>query len=164
MTNNKNDLGDSIKKNRIEKGVTRKELAQKIGVSEVTITRYENGTREPKRETLNNIAKALDVDVFKLMGFDDFLGELESFTSQIEKQLNIDNRYASIPDTDYSNIGTAEIKDILYSTVVDIMYLALNSTSLKYNINTFSDEEIKDIGDFIYDAYQLKVTEILKKT
>jgi hypothetical protein len=46
-----------------EKGVTGKELAQRLGMTETSISRMLNGLQYPKIETLLNIATALNVDI-----------------------------------------------------------------------------------------------------
>ena len=46
-----------------EKGVTGKELAQRLEMTETSISRMLNGLQYPKIETLLNIANALDVDI-----------------------------------------------------------------------------------------------------
>lgn len=45
------------------KGMTQSELANKIGVTEVSISRYINMERIPKITTVIDISKALDVDI-----------------------------------------------------------------------------------------------------
>lgn len=60
-------LGTRIKNIRESKGLTRNELAHKIGVTDVSIYRYENNKREPKIETLKKIAAALNVPLTDLM-------------------------------------------------------------------------------------------------
>ncbi|MDO5061991.1 MAG: XRE family transcriptional regulator [Peptostreptococcaceae bacterium] len=50
-----------------QKGMTQRELAQIVGVTEVTISRYINGTREPKGTVLKDIADALDIPVASLI-------------------------------------------------------------------------------------------------
>ena len=40
-------LGSYIKSRRKNLGMTQKQLAEKVGVTNVTISRYENGEREP---------------------------------------------------------------------------------------------------------------------
>lgn len=59
-------LGENIKKLRLSKKLSRKALADKIGVSEVTITRYENNDREPNLNTLKKISDVLGVHVAKI--------------------------------------------------------------------------------------------------
>ena len=52
-------------RNRIEerlraKKMTQRDLAEKLDVTEVTVSRWLNGERDPSIETLNRIASALD--------------------------------------------------------------------------------------------------------
>ena len=42
-------------------------MAKKIGVSEVTITRYENNDREPNMNTLKKLSEALGVSVIDII-------------------------------------------------------------------------------------------------
>lgn len=51
-----------------EKDMNQKELAYKTGVSEVTISRYINGTRQPKSDILSKIAETLGVSTDYLLG------------------------------------------------------------------------------------------------
>lgn len=46
-----------------EKKITGKELAEKIGLTETSISRIVKGEQYPRIETLLNIAQVLDVDV-----------------------------------------------------------------------------------------------------
>lgn len=50
------------------KNMTQRELANRVGVTEVTIGRYINGTREPKGTILKDIATALNVTTDYLLG------------------------------------------------------------------------------------------------
>ena len=54
---------NKIKEYRKKAGLSQAELAQKVGVSEISIRKYENGERRPKLETLLSIADVLDVDI-----------------------------------------------------------------------------------------------------
>lgn len=49
-----------------EKGVQNKELADKIGVTQTTISNITQGNNFPKPETLLKIAEVLDVDIREL--------------------------------------------------------------------------------------------------
>ena len=53
---------------RKERHLTMKELGQKVGMSESTISLYETGKHDPDLETLNRIADALGVTVDELLG------------------------------------------------------------------------------------------------
>lgn len=52
---------------RKAKGMTMKELGEKVGVAEVTVSFYETGKREPSLEVLCKIADELDVSLDMLV-------------------------------------------------------------------------------------------------
>lgn len=58
--------GDKIKKARIARGLTQKELGEKVGLTDVRIRQYELNNRTPKEDTLRSIAEALDVNYHAL--------------------------------------------------------------------------------------------------
>lgn len=53
------DLGQALRILRADKGLTAVELAERVGVTQTAISRYELGTRRPSHETLERIADAL---------------------------------------------------------------------------------------------------------
>lgn len=61
-------IGDNIKKLRLEKNMTQKELSKLSGISEVMISQYERGIRVPKNNNLIKIAYVLDKSGSKLLG------------------------------------------------------------------------------------------------
>lgn len=61
------NLGERIKKARKEKKLSQAQLGSELGVSGSMIGQYENNLRNPKLETVQRIAAALDVDVNWLM-------------------------------------------------------------------------------------------------
>lgn len=56
-------IGERIKKIRQEKGLSQKELGEKLGVSQQMIGQWETGKANPKIETKRKIADALDCQV-----------------------------------------------------------------------------------------------------
>lgn len=60
--------GEIIRKYRVEKGLTQKQLGEKCGIAEPTIRKYELNKLNPKYETLQKIATALDVPITELLG------------------------------------------------------------------------------------------------
>ncbi|MBW0770666.1 helix-turn-helix transcriptional regulator [Mammaliicoccus lentus] len=74
-----NILGNNIKKFRKIKGINQKEFATKIGVSNVVLSRYENGIRTPDNATQNKIADILDISLDELHG-----REKKEYTSLLE--------------------------------------------------------------------------------
>ena len=51
----------------IEKGKTNKWLAEKLGKSDVTVSRWVTNEVQPSMETLLEIARLLDIDVRELL-------------------------------------------------------------------------------------------------
>lgn len=78
----KNVLGNRIADLLEQKNISQRELAERVGVTEVSMSRYINGSRIPKGPILGNIANVLGVTTDFLLG--------------IESQDN-----AHTPDTDY---------------------------------------------------------------
>lgn len=56
-------VGALIKMRLKKLGMTQRELADAAGITEITMSRYINGEREPKASTLYRIAKALKTDL-----------------------------------------------------------------------------------------------------
>jgi transcriptional regulator with XRE-family HTH domain len=54
-------IGQRIHKARIRAGITQAELAEKLGVDRVAITRYENGHRGPHISDVPLLAQILNV-------------------------------------------------------------------------------------------------------
>lgn len=59
----KNYIAAKIKEYRKLRGLTQKELGEKIGVKHNTISSYENGTNEPEQDLLFKIANALNISI-----------------------------------------------------------------------------------------------------
>ncbi|WP_322020298.1 helix-turn-helix domain-containing protein [Clostridium butyricum] len=64
-------LGSNIKRIRNNRGLTQKELAEKLQVNINTIQNYENGRREPKTKVIENLGKILDVSLSEFFLDDD---------------------------------------------------------------------------------------------
>lgn len=62
-----NELGENIKKIRIEKKLTLEELAAKIDSSSGTLSHIENGTRKPSFDMLERISDALETPLSSLV-------------------------------------------------------------------------------------------------
>lgn len=64
------ELGLRISNALKKQGMTQKELAERIGITEAVISRYISGDREPKPDTLANIATALHTTSDFLLGIE----------------------------------------------------------------------------------------------
>lgn len=56
-------IGKNIKQLRKARGLTQKELADKLGVTQSAVGNWEAGIRNPRASDLLNIAEALEVPV-----------------------------------------------------------------------------------------------------
>ena len=63
--------GQRIKAARKKAGLTQKELGERMGQSFQSIAQWENDLRNPKLETLQRIANALEVSIYELIDGDD---------------------------------------------------------------------------------------------
>lgn len=61
------ELGERIRSKRKEKGMSQRDLAEKVGVGFPHLSKIENGAETPSDELLDKIADALDDDVDELM-------------------------------------------------------------------------------------------------
>ena len=59
-------IGENIKIIRLGKGLTQKEVCEKLGISTTAWKKFENGVCSPKVDTLEKIASALEVDLLDL--------------------------------------------------------------------------------------------------
>lgn len=95
-------IGERIKKIRLEKGLTQKQLAEKCGLFDSTIRKYESGRQNPKIETVEKIANALGISISQLttISFDLPPGAGEKvfdFRDELEKE--IDSKVSSLNKT-----------------------------------------------------------------
>ena len=60
------NLGEKLKELRLNYGYTQKQLSEKLSISRVNYTRYENGKVRPDYETLIKIADFYDVTLDEL--------------------------------------------------------------------------------------------------
>lgn len=85
-------IGERIKGIRKRSGLTQRQLAERMSVSPSMIGQYEAGFRRPKMETLERIARALDVSVQYLIGKESLVNEMNAgFVSfqDIAEEMNI---------------------------------------------------------------------------
>lgn len=86
------ELGTKIQNLMQRSGLTQKQLAELVNVTEVSMSRYISGERDPSVETLANIATALHTTTDFLLGkgkksdFD--LGEITTLLARNARKLN----------------------------------------------------------------------------
>lgn len=99
-------LGNDIKRLRLEKGYTQKQVAEKMGVNDPTVSKWEKTLRLPSVEMLIKVAQLYDVSLYYLLG----IGEAE-------KQIDFDNMSKEQSEllfnliSDFENEETTELTD-----------------------------------------------------
>lgn len=98
-------FGERLMIYRKRAGLSKKELAKRVGISVSTLTKYENDESQPNVDMLTDLAIALDISVMKLLsGFGDPIREkyrqgllnisLEKMNALQERHLLYKNRIA----------------------------------------------------------------------
>lgn len=112
--------GDMIRKYRIEKGLTQKQLGELCGIADSNIRKYEKGIQNPKIENLQKIASALDVSVFDLRSphlpsIEEIKEKMREWTGNEKEHddIVINHNLGGLPDR--LNNYTRELGEFLYS-------------------------------------------------
>ena len=105
-------IAERISAERKAKGLTQKELGQRLGIGESSISQYESGARNPKPETLRRIADALNCDFYWLLFEKDFsthekatLDTVTVFNIQDPHQQRVVEVVSARLENAYKNIG-----------------------------------------------------------
>jgi transcriptional regulator with XRE-family HTH domain len=77
-------LGRSVQERREELGVGQADLAKRVGVTQQTISRWENGEIVPPPKRLTQLAAALDIDLDRLLGYAGYLPSSPAALSRSE--------------------------------------------------------------------------------
>ncbi|MGV4330553.1 helix-turn-helix transcriptional regulator [Streptococcus thermophilus] len=153
-----------IKSARLKAGMTQKELGEILGVTKQTIINYEKGTTEPSWERLEDIAKALKIDVDDLFPYSEFgekKGDLK-WAEHLERLAN-DFQYARMTEEelllqslfDYSKFQR-EVEQKTY------MKEQLNQALELESNNTMSDEDKIELINLKYEKdIQKKVDNLI---
>lgn len=149
-------IGENIKEIRKEKRLTQKQLGDKCNINESNIRKYENGKQNPKFETLQKIADALEVPIQQIYGFmpidlyktteeykttmkrvkayESILDILRHIYGNIEEK-NVESEYGETP---YYLVGKGKDSFVLYEGNIDKL------TDYACSCIPFMVEEMKD--------------------
>ncbi|MBE6893761.1 MAG: helix-turn-helix transcriptional regulator [Ruminococcaceae bacterium] len=89
------DFGRKVKKIMKQRGITQSWLAQKIGATEATLSRYVNNSRKPQADIAAEIAEALDVSLDYLMGISCFPAPIKTLSTEESLMLSAFGRASS---------------------------------------------------------------------
>jgi transcriptional regulator with XRE-family HTH domain len=121
---------------REKKGLKQNELADLIGVSQQTISKYENGTREPDITNLINLSRIFDVSIDYLLGL------------QNESQIN----HETFSNDNFQNLVLNELSK--YNISEEVFSAEVNISSEKiheylHNRRCPSPDELVLIADYL---------------
>lgn len=136
-------IGDNIKKYRNQKGLTQKQLAEKVGCATGTIQQYELGKRQPRIEQSQKIADALSIPLSYL--FDVQIGYEENKTEYKKPLIEIISdflRIGSPPETSLSLKFGNDTQDAAITGLISI----LEELYGKVEAKTVHDKDNKIIG------------------
>ena len=138
-----------MKSARDSKGLTLKELADKVGKTEATVQRYESGEiKNLKNDTIEAIAHALDVSPAYLMGWSEEHSEQPYYTlndkdekdiaKTLEKMIeNLDGLRYSKEESEYSD----ETRELLIGALEQAARIAKMEAKRKYTPKKYRNEE-----------------------
>ena len=140
-----------IKEYRKLRGLTQKELGDKVGVKHNTISGYENGSSEPEQDLLFKIATALDVsinDLFPRTTPETPTTDLPALSAKDEREIAKDLE-AMINNLDSDSAMAAyggtvedeEDRELLKASLLTSMRLAKQIAKKKYTPKKYRKEE-----------------------
>lgn len=164
------NTGSLIREYRKTKGWSQKRLSQESGVNESSIKQYELGTRNPKPETLQKIAEALEIDYASLISSPqeevivkpaDDTPVNESFyindslvTKIITEQLDVDALTRDIED----KLKADELTNLVKLLEAAGIFVNVNEEYLKEDI--LSLVQSSENGDIFYSANKEQLSSV----
>ena len=140
-------IGDRIRQQRKYKGLTQEQLAKAIGISVMSVRRYEASERTPTEKVLTAISTALDTDTDWLR-----YGDIDEFQGGLETIRNAANSVLEKPMKTISDIAISALSD----TVQPII------SSLLDSLNGLTVEELESLVKYAqflqheHEAFQSK--------
>ncbi len=144
------DQSEKIKKLRIQKGFTQKQLGEKAGISESTIRKYELGQRNPKLETLKKIALALGVSPTSLLDDKDY----DFIDSLVREPFN--PILSLVEEINYKIVPVGSI----VREIIEEGYLWMDTPEKSFEV---SQEELQKFNDKINSYIKFAIEELEKQ-
>lgn len=155
------NIGENIRKIRKAKGMTMKELGQKIDISEQGVGNYERGDRQPNIDILIKISKALDTPIAYILFDSDSENTIDDYEiiqlMESLKQHGIDM---------YQKPSTERLSKYhkkLHGAIFDMLKNEVLQNEFDYEYDDLWSDEIGTLTAFILDMLELKINEIKYK-
>ena len=134
---NQQKIGNFIKEKRKEKNLTQDELASKLGVSNRTISKWENGHGLPDYSLILDLCKVLDMSINELLSGEEV--KEENYRTMLEENI--------IKAIDYNNKKRNKKNIVITIFVVLIVLLGLTIFYKNYLVSFYTDDSTKIITD-----------------
>lgn len=130
-------IGERIRELRNERGMTQKEVGERAGIAEPTIRRYELGKLNPKFETVQKIAKALEVPTSCVYGM--------NVQNDVDKQNSVEKMLSAavLPngDVDIEKFTESLVKDKATVLASELVQMRLATDALyESSMQSWTDE------------------------
>ncbi len=169
--NIKKNIGRRINKVLAEKGIMQKQLANRIGVTDNTISYYLSGKRCPDIEKLIEIARCLGVSTDYLLGIssvsttDTDIKTICESTGLSEESANILMWCKQLADTEYTDtinfIIESELDTVLGDYEIDTLSISEERAKLSHNQKLSLIRSISSylMGDYKNHEEEIQVSE-----
>jgi transcriptional regulator with XRE-family HTH domain len=143
--------GQLIKAARKKKKMTQAELAEKLNISYVGVSQWENGIRNPKYDTIRKIADALGVDWSELVPPEDRVRMLIDATVENIDEIANNGGMTKVPERETLQMATLQFNSEEDRTV--FFYGRLNTDGMlaagKFFFRHLKPEDMKDVADYV---------------
>lgn len=141
-------IGENIKKARKKKGITQKELGDKLGITQSSIAMFENDKTNIKLSTIRKISEALELPMSDLIGNNWNIFGIE----EIAKDWKYPTKYAVRDDL-------LRLHDCKLIVDEEDTSLALAKDGYYYEI---TNKDLDSLTDSTLDFFGYKLNEIIK--
>lgn len=139
-------FSENLKALRIKHGLTQKELADILNVSQNAIHNWEHGKREPNREMIDKIAATFNVSPIALSWGSEFE---ESWNNLINKKEKIKNS-----STEILNQLLSEIRNIIFENNNADIFTEIPEEDLLYYFWSLNDEGQQKVIKYAEDIME----------
>lgn len=160
-------FGNKVKNYRQDRNFTQKELAEKTGLAEITIRKIENGLIDPRKSTIQKIAKALEINISELMDFEsheqsigDNIKKIRKSKGMLQKDLankiGVSEARVAHYEQNYRNPTIATLKKIADALEVDVKQLY----GEKQDEPMFTNDELQFMNKLLFNDIEFLTDEI----
>ncbi len=143
--------GQLIKAARKKKKMTQAELAEKLNISYVGVSQWENGVRNPKYDTIRKIADALGVDWSELVPPEDRVRMLIDTTVENIDEIANNGGMPKVSERELLQMATLQFNSEEDRTA--FFYSRLNTDGMlaagKIFFRHLKPEDMKEVADYV---------------